>query len=169
MVRWDCPDIFELSKNKYTGVIDDLSIEWIYNSIEGYKEYFPEVDLKWYEYINNGIIVLPEDTGEAFCNTVLDFYKKNVDTLRDKQHQTLKKGTDQTPVNYLARKFFKEDINLLDKRFNMTHLYKTDAFLGGIYIKCSYIWHFNGLPREHRNKYMEQTWSLIKESYNETN
>jgi len=27
MVRWDTPNIFELSEGRYTGVIDDLSIE----------------------------------------------------------------------------------------------------------------------------------------------
>lgn len=167
MVRWDCPDLFTLSKGKYTGVIDDLSIEWIYNSIEGYKEYFPEVDLKWYEYLNNGILILPQEGGEAFCDRVLEFYKTNVDTLRDKQHVSLKKGTDQTPVNYLALEFFGEDRTILDKRFNMTHLYKTNAFIDDIYIKCSYIWHFNGLPREQRNAYMERTWNVIKQNYDE--
>ena len=43
MVRWDTPDIFKLSEGKYAGVIDDLSIEWLFNSINGYKEYFPDL------------------------------------------------------------------------------------------------------------------------------
>jgi hypothetical protein len=29
MVRWDCPNIFEVSEIKYSGVKDDISLEWI--------------------------------------------------------------------------------------------------------------------------------------------
>lgn len=165
MVRWDTPNIFELSEGRYTGVIDDLSIEWIYNSVNGYKEYFPNVDLQWDKYINNGILVLPKEGGREFCKKVVDFYTANATTLRDKQHVSLKKGTDQTPINYLALESFGEDIKYISKKFNMTHMYKTDAFIDNIYIKCSYIWHFNGLPREDRNRYMQYTWEKIKSNY----
>ena len=165
MVRWDAPDIFKESEGKYAGVIDDLSIEWLYNSIVGYKEYFPEVDLQWDRYINNGVLILPREGGKEFCKVVTDFYKANVDSLRDKQHVSLKKGTDQTPINYLALREFGTDIKYLSKKFNMTHMYKTHAFIEDIYIKCSYIWHFNGLPREQRNAFMKGTWDKIKHNY----
>lgn len=165
MVRWDTPNLFELSNGKYTGVIDDLSIEWIYNSINGYKEYFPEVDLKWDKYINNGILVLPKKGGAEFCEKVTSFYSKNQESLREKQHHTLKKGTDQTPVNYIALETFEDDIQYLPKTFNMTHMNKTGAFIDNIYIKCSYIWHFNGLPRKDRNTFMKYTWEQIKHRY----
>ena len=165
MVRWDTPNIFELSEGRYTGVIDDLSIEWIYNSINGYKEYFPDVNLQWDKYINNGILVLPKEGGREFCKKVTDFYLANVDSLRDKQHVSLKKGTDQTPINYLALESFGDNIKYLSKKFNMTHMYKTHAFIDNIFIKCSYIWHFNGLPREQRNEYMKYTWEQIKDNY----
>lgn len=165
MVRWDTPNIFELSEGRYTGVIDDLSIEWIYNSINGYKEYFPDVNLQWDKYINNGVLVLPKEGGKEFCKKVTDFYLANVDSLRDKQHVSLKKGTDQTPINYLAMREFGSDIKYLSKKFNMTHMYKTHAFIDNIFIKCSYIWHFNGLPRDQRNQYMQYTWEQIKDNY----
>ena len=165
MVRWDTPNIFELSEGRYTGVIDDLSIEWIYNSINGYKEYFPDVNLQWDKYINNGVLVLPKEGGREFCKKVTDFYLANIDSLRDKQHVSLKKGTDQTPINYLALESFGDTIKYLSKKFNMTHMYKTHAFIDNIFIKCSYIWHFNGLPREQRNEYMKYTWEQIKDNY----
>ena len=53
----------------------------------------------------------------------------------------------------------------LAKKYNMTHMYKTHAFIEGIFIKCIYIWHYNGLPREERNGLMKQTWDLTKENY----
>lgn len=165
MVRWDAPNIFEVSEGRYTGVIDDLSIEWLYNSIVGYKEYFPNVDLQWDKYINNGMLVLPKENGKEFCKKVIEFYLANVDSLRDKQHVSLKKGTDQTPINYLALETFGEDINYISKKYNMTHMYKTHAFVEDIYIKCSYVWHFNGLPRDQRNTYMKYTWEKIQHHY----
>ena len=88
MVHWDTPDIFKLSNNQYTGVIDDLSIEWTYNSIQGYKSFFPNVDLDWTKYINNGILVLPSN-GPEFCEKVKKFYLENVDILRDLQQVKL--------------------------------------------------------------------------------
>jgi len=164
MVRWDCPDIFELAGDSYAGVIDDFSLEWTNNSIWGYQKFFPEVVLEWTNYINNGMLVLPTN-GKEFCDKVKKFYMDNVDELRQMQHHTLKKGTDQTPINVLAREFFGDSINYLPKKFNMTHLHATHALIDNIYIKCGYIWHFNGLPREHRNGLMMQTWDLIKQNY----
>lgn len=164
MVRWDTPNIFEVAGDNYAGVIDDLSIEWIWNSIQGYKHFFPDTQLDWFNYINNGILVLPSN-GREFCDKVKAFYDKNQVEIRDLQHRTLKKGTDQTPINYLARQHFGDNIKTLPKTFNMTHMYKTDAFIDGIFIKCSYIWHYNGIPREQRNGLMKQTWDLIKQNY----
>ena len=167
MVRWDCPNIFELSEGRYTGVKDDLSIEWVYNSINGYKKFFPDVDLDWTEYINNGVLVLPKDEGEEFCKSIIDFYQDNINELRDMQNHTLKKGTDQTPVNYFAKKTFGDDINYLSKKYNMSQMLKTDVLIDNIHTKCSYIWHFNSIPRDQRNGIMRHTWDVIKENYND--
>ena len=165
MVHWLCPNIFELSNGNYTAVRDDLSIEWTYNSLMGYKKFFSGVDLEWTDYVNNGMLVLPKDNGKEFCDKLKESNEKNGEELRDMQHNTLKKGTDQTPVNYLAKQFFGNDITYLSKKFNMTHMYKTHAFVDGIFTKCSYIWHFNGLPREERNGLMKQTWDFIRQYY----
>ena len=170
MVHWDTPDIFKLSNNQYSAVRDDVSLEWVNNSLAGYKKFFPNVKLEWTEYVNNGILILPKE-GKEFCNKVKEFYYKNVDELRDLQHNSLKKGTDQTPVNYMAVEYFGENINRLSKKFNWTHLQATHGFapciFSGIpvFIKYGYIWHFNALPRDQKNSYMNQTWDLIKQNY----
>jgi hypothetical protein len=172
MVKWDAPNIFEVAGDYYSGVNDDISLEWINNSIDGYRFHFPQfqnVDLDWTNYINNGILVLPTN-GREFCKIVIDFYNNNIDKLRDLQHNSLKKGTDQTPINFLAKQFFPE-IKYLSKKYNMSQLIMTHAMapsiLDGqpIFIKHGYIWHFNGIPREQRNTYMKQTWETIKNNY----
>ena len=170
MVRWDTPDIFKLSNNQYSAVRDDVSLEWVNNSLTGYKKFFPNVDLEWTEYVNNGIIILPKN-GKEFCNKVKQFYLDNVDELRDLQHNSLKKGTDQTPVNYLAVEHFGDNINHISKKFNWGHLHTTHGLLQcmvsnkPIFLQFGYIWHFNGLPREQRNGLMKQTWDIIKDNY----
>jgi len=173
IVHWNCPNIFEVSENRYSGVKDDISLEWINNSIDGYRNAFTEfadVDLDWTCYINNGILILPKES-EEFCNTVIKFYNDNIDKLRDLQHNSLKKGTDQTPVNFLARKYYGNNINYLTKKFNMSQLIMTHAVSPSIitgepiFIKHGYIWHFNGIARDQRNSYMSQTWNIIKNNY----
>ena len=171
MIHWDTPNIFELSNKQYTGVRDDVSLEWVNNSLAGYKKFFPNTNLEWTDYINNGIIVLPEKGGKEFCKKVTKFYDENIDELRNMQHHTLKKGTDQTPVNYLAVEHFGDKINYLSKKFNWGHLHTTHGFLQciftgePIFIKYGWIWHFNGLPREERNNLMKQTWEAIEKNY----
>jgi hypothetical protein len=83
----------------------------------------------------------------------------------------LKKGTDQTPINFLARKYYGKDINYLSKKFNMSQLLMTHAMAASIitgepiFIKHGYIWHFNGIARDQRNGFMKQTWDIIKKNY----
>ena len=135
--------------DRYSGVKDDISLEWTNNSITGYKKFFPDINLQWTDYVNNGIIVLPKDSS-GFCDHVNDFYNSNKEELRDLQHHTL---------------------NYFPKTFNLGHLHTTHSFEpcmftgSPIFIRYAYIWHFNALPRESRNQYMKQTWELIKDNY----
>ena len=53
----------------------------------------------------------------------------------------------------------------------MTHMNRTLAFAPchftqtPIFTMCSYIWHYNGIPRNERTKYMEYTWNYLKKGY----
>ena len=66
---------------------------------------------------------------KEFFDEVLEFYFENSVILRENQKAGL--STDQTPINYMAKEFFGDKINYLSKRFNMTHMYKTHAFIDG--------------------------------------
>jgi len=173
MVRWDTPNIFDMAGDNYAAVNDDISLEWINNSIDGYRNSFDEfkdIDLDWTNYVNNGVVVLPSD-GKEFCDVVKNFYSKYQNKLYDLQHNTLRKGTDQTPINFLAKSFYKNRFKYLSKKFNMSQLIMTQALAQSIitgepiFIKHGYIWHFNGIPREQRSVLMKQTWDLIKQNY----
>ena len=87
------------------------------------------------------------------------------------QHHSLKKGTDQTPINFLAKKFYGDNIQYLSKKLNMSQLILTQTFASSvitgkpIFIEHGSIWHFNGIPRDQRNSLMKQTWDIIKHNY----
>ena len=40
MVKWDCPNFFELTDRKFTVTRDIDNMRWVHESIQGYKEFF---------------------------------------------------------------------------------------------------------------------------------
>ena len=166
MVRWDCPNIFDAAEGKYAGVKDDLGLGWTYHSILGYQKFFPNIKLDWEKYINNGIVVLPEDGigGRNFCGSIVNFYNSNREALRWMEKNDYR-GTDQTPVNFIAEDMFGDRKKFLPKKFNMNHMHKTDILYNFMYIDMGYIWHFNGLPTSDRNNIMKTCWDKVKDNY----
>ena len=166
MVRWDCPNIFDAAEGRYAGVKDDLGLGWTYHSILGYQKWFPNIKLDWERYINNGIVVLPEDGvgGRNFCGSIINFYNANREALRWMEKNDYR-GTDQTPVNFIAENMFGDRKKFLPKKFNMNHMHKTDILYNFMYIDMGYIWHFNGLPTADRNNIMKSCWNKVKDNY----
>lgn len=165
LIHPDAPNFFELTDHELCGVQDDLMVEWVYNSIEGYRDMFTDVDLNWTKYFNCGFVVINEKH-RALCKEITDFYYKNSDELRKRQHQTLKKGSDQTPVNYMANRF--GTVKFLDKRWNFTHLHHRGV-LNDMLPNVGYIYHFNGFEKSLRYRYMELSWELLKKYSNVKN
>ena len=166
MVKWDCPSIWDLADGNYAGVKDDLGIGWTYHSMVGYKEFFSDVDLDWERYINNGMVVLPKPDviGKNFCKEIIDFYEENQKELICRENNDYR-GTDQTPVNYIAERTFGMTKKFLPKKFNMNHLHKTNILDNFMYIDTGYVWHFNGLPTSDRYDTMKKCWDKVKDNY----
>lgn len=163
MIHPDAPNFFELTNRGFGVVGEDVMVEWIYNSIRGYQDMFPKVSFDWTTYWNNGFIVINE-THKELCKSITDFYYANEKELRQRQHITLKKGSDQTPVNYLARKSGLL-ITYLDKRWNFTHMHVRGVLGGGLFLDCAWVYHFNGFEKTMRNNIMKQTWELMQEKF----
>jgi hypothetical protein len=162
MVKWDAPNFFEQTQKEFSAIEDCFYIEWSHNSIKGYQHLFPDTKFDWTTYFNCGFVVVNEKH-KSLCKSITDFYYENMDHLRDLQHNTLKKGSDQTPVNYLVRRegF---PITYLDKKFNLSQLH-TRGVLNDLMFETGYVWHFNGFEKTMRNQIMEQTWNAIKNNY----
>lgn len=165
LIHPDAPNFFELTNHELSAVQDDLMVEWVHNSIKGYKDFFPDVDLNWTKYFNCGFVVINKKHLEL-CKQITDFYYTNLNELRNRQHNTLKKGSDQTPVNYMATRFGK--VNFLDKRWNFTHLHHRGV-LNQMLPEVGYIYHFNGFEKTLRDSIMKQCWDVLKQYSNVKN
>ena len=175
MIKWDAPNFFELTDRKFTAWRDMDNLKWIYDSIQGYKKFFNDYSLDITKYFSSGLLVFNENHKELF-NSFKDFYYKNKETLIEMQDKTVKKGTEQTPLNYWVQ-MHNVDVNMdLPVAYKLTHLHRRQMLQHNwqlnedsipFFIKYGYIWVFNGIPKDHRTSIMNQTWDLVKHNYKE--
>ena len=183
MIRWDTPNFFELTDRRFTAWRDTDNMRWIHESIQGYEEIFrPHLtDLnnatgKTFDttkYVNSGFMVFNEEHEDLFTS-FKQFYYDNIDEFILLQDKKVKKGTEQTPMNYWLQ-VNGVDINTeLPIAYKLTHLPRKDMFSYNwqldedktpFFIKYGYNFSFNGIPEDHRNNVMKQTWDMIKDNY----
>ena len=159
MVRWDSPNIFNEIGDEIGVCVDNDNVGWVNDSIKGYKHMF-NTEIDWTEYFNCGMVVLPKSSKE-FCKEITQFWETNHSELNHLQ-ETLRKGTDQTPVNYIAKNY---KVKFLSKKWNLTHLNRKELLNNLDFIECGYIFHFNGFDKAMRTPLMKQTWEHIKNEY----
>ena len=174
MIRYDTPNFFELTDRKFTAWRDMDNMRWIYESIQGYKDIFNGFELDMSKYVNSGFMVFNEEHKELFQG-FKQFYLDNTDKLIKLQDETVKKGTEQTPMNYWLQTN-DVDINIdLPLPFKLTHLQRKELFNHNwqlnedktpFFIKYGYNCSFNGISKEQRTDLMKQTWDLTKHNYN---
>ena len=162
MVRWDCPNFFDLTEDKFSVVMDQDNIGWVKQSLDGYKKFFKDIEIHWLDYFNTGFVVMSKKH-RKICNRIIDFWDKNNEQLIHLQN-TISKGTDQTPVNYIA-KGSEFDVKYLPKTFNLTHFDRKEILNDLVFIDCGYVWHFNGFDKSWRLPLMRDTWNKIRENY----
>lgn len=173
MPKWDCPNFFNLTNHKFTAWRDSDGIDWIVDSVDGYKDFFNNFELKIYNYFSSGLLIfnkLHRDFFESFKKLYLD----NIDLFIDLQDSKVRKGNEQTPLNYWAQ-INNLDVNLnLSHSFKLTHMQRNSWFSYNwqlnndptpFFIKYGNIWVFNGLPKDQRSSVMKQVWSSVKHLY----
>ena len=163
IVHPDCPDIFELTEDKYCLVHDDGDFDWIIRSMESYKHHLfkDEPLFNWYEYFNSGFQIV-NNFHRPFFNTMREFYAANVNDILWCQ-KTYGVGTDQTPLNYLLRKE-KIATKALPYKFNMSCLAAKEVVNEDMmHTKAGYVMHFNGLPDKDVSVpyWMEKTYKYL--------
>ena len=57
MIRWNAPNIFEMyDDDEFCGVVDDINLRWLTDSLSAYKKFFPNTNVDIDEYINAGVL-----------------------------------------------------------------------------------------------------------------
>jgi len=177
MIKWDAPNIFELTDRKFVGWPDLDNMRWIHDSIKGYKDFFEGFELDQYKYVSSGVIIFNE-THRKVIEGFKQLYYKNENKFIELQDKIVKKGTEQTPLNYWLQ-MNKVDMKLdLPVAFKLTHMHRKDLFQHNwqdgtdktpFFIKYGYNWVFNGIPKDQRSKVIKETWDLVKDNYDEKN
>jgi len=162
MVRWDAPNFFDLVNNEIGVCSDNDNIGWVKQSIDGYQHLFSDTELDWTEYFNCGFVVM-DKSEKRLCDSIKMLWTSKQSQLIELQAK-VRKGTDQTPVNFLAKEQ-KIKVNFLSKKFNLTHLNRKEILNNFMFVDCGYVWHFNGFDKSARTPLMMQTWEKIKSNY----
>ena len=173
MYKWDAPNFFELTERKFVGWRDVDNMRWTNDSIVGYKDFFGDFKLDRTKYINSGFIIFNE-SHKRFFNSFKQLYYDNVDEFCKLQDKIVKKGTEQTPLNYWLQINEIETKTDLPIAFKLTHLHRKEMFgynwqlnedKTPYFIKYGYNWIFNGLPKHDRSNLMKQVWNMVKHNY----
>ena len=173
MIKWNAPNFFELTGRRFTGWRDLENLRWLYESIEGYKLFFDNFELDYTRYINSGFIIFNENHKE-FINSFKQLYLDNIDAFINLQDNIVKKGNEQTSLNYWLQ-IKGIDVNMeLSQAFKLTHLHRKELFGYNWqlnesdiphFIKYGNNWIFNGIPKDQRTRIMGQTWDLVGREY----
>tara|TARA_R110001583_G_scaffold2725_10_gene19072 strand:+ start:15407 stop:16750 length:1344 start_codon:yes stop_codon:yes gene_type:complete len=173
MYKWNAPNFFELTERKFVGWRDVDNMRWTNDSIVGYKGFFKDFKLDRTKYINSGFIIFNE-LHKEFFNSFKQLYYDNIDTFCELQDKVVKKGTEQTPLNYWLQINKIETKTDLPIAFKLTHLHRKEMFgynwqlnedKTPYFIKYGYNWIFNGLPKHDRSNLMKQVWDMVKHNY----
>ena len=174
MAKWDMPNIFELTDHKFTAWREKDNLRWVYDSIKGYEDFF-SYKLDKHDYFSSGVIIFNKTHKDMFLE-FKDLYLNNVDKFVELQDKIVRKGTEQTPLNYWVQKN-RVELNLdLPFTFKLTHIHRKDMFKHNwqlnedftpFFIKYGYNWVFNGIPKDQRTELMTQVWDLVKNNYND--
>lgn len=170
MISWKCPDFFNLAKGHFSAVRDTKRSSWVRASVRGYAPFFPGTVFHRENYINAGFMVCGQKHRDLFEDMLSLYENRNAEMQA--LTRNLRKGSDQTPLNYiLADKGL--PVNYLPEQFNFMHFvprlsqngwllarYPVQRFLGR-----GYIWHFIGLIASHKAILMKRTWERIKDKY----
>ena len=100
---------------------------------------------------------------KEWAKSVTDFYYANELEFKTRQHKTVKKGSDQTPINYMIRAS-EHPIHFLSEKYNLQQLH-IRGILNPLMAEAGWVWHFNGFDKEQRNNLMRQVWDLFKDNY----
>ena len=154
IIHPDCPNFFELTDNKYCGVMNEGDYEWVLRSIRGFgDELFDGKRIKPWNYINGGFQIVNKKH-EKFFDKMKSYYEENSDNIQE-SIKVLETATDQTILNFML-KINNIDVKVLPDCFNLQDLARKNllyihesCFWGDVLdnlYSSGWVYHFNGIP-----------------------
>tara|TARA_R100001443_G_scaffold100162_1_gene107446 strand:- start:183 stop:923 length:741 start_codon:yes stop_codon:yes gene_type:complete len=145
IIHPDTPNFFDMTKNKYSGVHQEGSMDWICRSIEHFSKFvFDDKTIPYERYINSEFQIFNK-THQNFHTEFLNFYSQNKERINWVQEK-FGVGSDQTPLNlFLSIKNI--DFEFLPYEFNMTAMHQKEILDDKLtFTKLGWIYKFDGLP-----------------------
>ncbi len=165
MIRWDAPNIFEITKDYEICVVADAGGEPVGRfHLNQWVELNPLIKTPADKYFNTGFVLLTKKKYLEIKKQIPKYH-----AFWSSYYIVGNNGPnacEQTPVNIISYELFPNEIHHLSYEWNNMVMSKYDD---GEFINDSYIWHFTGSRMGgHKNKknIIKQIWEYVKHQYN---
>jgi hypothetical protein len=173
MIKWNAPNFFDESENKWCGFLGNENLKWMYESINGYKPLFDNFQFDYNKHYLAGVTLFNKSHIQFFEN-FKKFYFDNLETILNYEDKIVKRGRDQPVLNYLLQ-INKIETKTFPISYGINHMWRRNTFINSeysdnslpIFINHFNVWMFSGFPDrgETRTHLMKQTWDLVKTNY----
>ena len=157
IVKWDCPNIFDLTDDKLVAWREMGDLGAIHKDIQD-----SGLDVDIFKYVNYGSFIINKNHKEFF------------EIASKTTHRNITETSFQTSVNSLLQSNSIE-INMgISREYNLNHMTRYDWLSHNwqdgqdktnFFIKYAYIWRFDYLDNNKYTEISSQIWNNIKNQY----
>ena len=157
IVKWDCPNIFDLTDDRLGAWREMGNLGAIYKSIQS-----SNLDVDIFKYVNYGSFIINKNHKEFF------------EIASKTTHRNITETSFQTSVNSLLQSNSIE-INMdISREYNLNHMMPYDWYSynwqdgkdkTNFFIKYAYLWRFDDLDNNKYTDISSQIWNSIKNKY----
>lgn len=157
IVKWDCPNIFDLTDDRLGAWREMGNLGAIYKDIQD-----SGLDVDIFKYVNYGSFIINKNHKEFF------------EIASKTTHRNITETSFQTSVNSLLQSNSIE-INMdISREYNLNHMMPYDWYSynwqdgkdkTNFFIKYAYLWRFDDLDNNKYDDISSQIWNSIKNKY----
>ena len=156
IVKWDCPNIFDLTDDRLGAWREMGNLGAIYREIQS-----SGLDVDIFKYVNYGSFIINKNHKEFF-----EASKDNNDCTNNEYFQT--------KINHLLQSNSIEVNMNLSREYNLNHMSIYDWYSHNwqdgkdktnFFIKYAYLWRFDDLDNNKYTDLSSQIWNSIKNKY----
>ena len=157
IVKWDCPNIFDLTDDRLGAWREMCNLGAIYKDIQD-----SGLDVDIFKYVNYGSFIINKNHKEFF------------EIASKTTHRNITETSFQTSVNSLLQSNSIE-INMdISREYNLNHMMPYDWYSynwqdgkdkTNFFIKYAYLWRFDDLDNNKYTDLSSQIWNSVKNKY----